>query len=123
MEREFVRAMSARVDAEHAVGELEAESRRASLVEYPNVERLDQRELYLAFLADRAEEARQVVMIRRDEEDGAKEKWLQARRDRQAMDKLKERALTVYLTEEQRREQRDLDEWAVLRRRHGYAGG
>lgn len=54
--------------------------------------------------------------VLRDEEEAARERWVKAHQDHELLVKLREKALTEWNLAESRREQAELDEWAVLRR-------
>ena len=62
------------------------------------------------------ETLRSVLNVLADEEEQAREKWLQCRQDRKALGTLRDKELEEWTLNESRREQADLDEWAVLRR-------
>jgi len=55
------------------------------------------------------------VMV--NEEEAAEKMWQQKRQELKSIELLRERALTEWAHEEERREQVALDEWAVTRRR------
>ena len=50
------------------------------------------------------------------EEDQAREAWEEARRELESLEKLKEKRFQEWLLEVRREEQRNLDEWATMRR-------
>lgn len=66
------------------------------------------------------DDARRILRERRQETDrllaSAREEWIVRRTDRRAMEELEKRERERWAIEEARREQNELDEWAVLRR-------
>ncbi|MBS1714735.1 MAG: flagellar export protein FliJ [Armatimonadetes bacterium] len=71
---------------------------------------------YLNRLSDEADEFRAVLGVLESDVEKARNEWLKARQDKQAMEKLRESDLAEWQLEENRREQAELDEWAVMRR-------
>jgi flagellar export protein FliJ len=56
------------------------------------------------------------ISILENEEESAKQTWIDKRRDAEALQKLYDADLAEWILEENRREQRESDEWSVLRR-------
>lgn len=56
------------------------------------------------------------IAVLENEEEAAYRVWLNAKQDAEAIDKLREKAREFWLKEMERKEQADLDEWAVMRR-------
>lgn len=56
------------------------------------------------------------LSVLENEEEAAYRVWMNAKQDAEAIDKLRERAKEFWLKEMERREQAELDEWAVMRR-------
>lgn len=73
-------------------------------------------EAYRVRLEDEVRAAGAAIAILENEEEAAKEVWLDKRKDAEALQKLHDKEYAEWLLEENRREQRDIDEWAVLRR-------
>lgn len=71
---------------------------------------------YLNRLSDEADEYRAVLTVLEGDVEKAHAEWIKAHQDRQAMEKLREADLHEWQREQDRREQAELDEWAVLRR-------
>lgn len=61
------------------------------------------------------EEAKSALSVLLQEEESARQRWLHARKELQSLERLRERDLEAYRLEYERRAQRELDEWAVLR--------
>ncbi len=79
---------------------------------------LDQRKALEAAIAKlddlRAQQSAAIAILAQDEE-ARREDWMAARRELEAMRKLRELALERWETEAGRKEQAELDEWALLR--------
>lgn len=56
------------------------------------------------------------LSVLENEEEAAYQVWMNAKQDAEAIDKLREKAKEFWLKEMERREQAELDEWAVMRR-------
>ena len=112
----FRAAQAARFEAEVDLEKLRA--RRQSFVADPNPSLDQRRDLEACHAAlDRDEaSARERLAAREADEAKAREEWRACRVSAEALAKLREAALEEWRKEEERREQADLDEWAVLRR-------
>ena len=73
-------------------------------------------ERFLSRLDDEQRAVEAAVAVLQGEEDVARGKWLVTKKDLEALQKLREKDLEAWQLEEERKEQRALDEWAVLRR-------
>ena len=64
------------------------------------------------------DERQQRIVIEMLEGDEAKrkEEWTEARKELQALEKLRDKAFAEWMVEENRREQKELDDWTVTRR-------
>lgn len=71
---------------------------------------------YFERLDDEIRGQQVLVSMLAEEAETALSKWHEARKDAEAIDKLREADLAEWTLEETRREQSELDEWAVLRR-------
>ncbi len=67
-------------------------------------------------LDDREADQQVIMGVLMDEERAAQEAWLQARRNLQAMEKLRENRLDEWTAEVARVEQIEMDDWATMRR-------
>jgi len=112
----YLEARAARLEA---VAELEGiETRRGELVMKP-ADTLDARlamQACLDRLDDEEREQKIVIEMLESDEAARKEEWTEARRELQVLEKLREAALADWTLEENRREQKELDEWSVTRR-------
>lgn len=112
----FLEARLARLEGEAMLDRLA--EKRAELLHKP-AESLPDRQAMQACLEKLEEDERQqrIVneMLEADEEK-RRDAWVEARREVQTLEKLRDRAFAVWLKEENRREQRELDEWALQRR-------
>jgi flagellar FliJ protein len=57
-----------------------------------------------------------IISVLRSEEDNFNAEWIKAKQDREALEKLREKAQVDYDLEISRSEQKELDEWSVTRR-------
>ena len=107
--------------AKRLVGEFEIErikqTRIASLMHsYFTITDLVAHERYLTRIDDEQRAVEAAVSVLAGEEEIAKQEWLAKKRDVDALDKLREKAVVEWGVEQDREEQRALDEWAVTRR-------
>lgn len=112
----YLEARAARLEAVAGLESIEV--RRGELLMKP-ADALDAR-LAMQACLDRMEdeERQQRVVIEMLEHDEAtrKEEWTEARRELQVLERLRESAYAEWMLEENRREQKELDEWSVTRR-------
>jgi flagellar export protein FliJ len=80
------------------------------------LEEMIQKEMAVARMQDQEREMRLVISVLANEEEVEKDKWLAAKRDADAIEKLKERDQEIWMKEQEKKEQDALDEWAVMRR-------
>jgi len=112
----FTSAQFKRMAAQSSLAEIQAKERMARMDSLPsNPGHMALRDLYLEHLADRIVEQEGVVDVLAGEEETARQEWLEARRNREVVDKLRDKALARHRADELREEQGNLDEWAVLR--------
>ncbi len=113
---EFLERQARRYAAEAEIERLKEQKRHAlhgstgSLHDRINSERFIER------LTDSIRGSEVAVSILLGEEEAAKSVWLKAKSDAEALDKLRDKDHAEWSIEEVRREQRELDEWAVMRR-------
>lgn len=112
----FLMARARRIAEEAKKDALPA--RRAALLQQPIFDLADRLNLQAAL--QRVDDHERLLDLTiadlQSEEDSLQAAWLQARRDLQVLEKLRERAYHEFEREVARSEQRALDEWAVLRR-------
>lgn len=112
----YLEARAARLEG---MAELDAiERRRGELLAQP-AEGLDARlamQTCLDKFDDDERQQRVVIEMLEIDEAKRKEEWTEARKELQVLEKLRDSAYSEWLLEENRREQRDLDEWSVMRR-------
>jgi flagellar export protein FliJ len=112
----WMEAQAARIEGERARDQAWARYRREQRAMTGDPRAQMEQALYVDRLAGEAaaEEAALGVVI--SEEEIARRAWLQARQDAEALEKLREKAREEWRREQDRREQAELDELAVLRR-------
>lgn len=107
--------------AKRLEGELEIERVKALRMQsltgsYVCVQDLIAHERYLTRLDDDQRAIQAAVSVLEGEEEIARQEWLAKKRDAEALDKLREKALVEWNMEQEREDQKALDEWAVTRR-------
>lgn len=109
-------AQAARIEAEEAVERIR--ERRQSLADHPSPTLAHRMEIEAYHVAlDREEEsARNRVALLTSDETRSAEEWRACRSAAETLEKLREAAYVEWQRDEARREQAELDEWAVLRR-------
>jgi flagellar export protein FliJ len=110
--------LDARAKHLEAEAELAAmQSRRAEVLAKP-CGSLDDRialELYVFRLDDQERCQALVIEALEGEEESKRLQWIESRKDLEAIQKLRDRSLSEWELEATRKEQAELDEWAVLR--------
>ena len=112
----YLEARAARLEA---AAVLEAiQQRRNAIVQKPATKIEDRIALESCIEKSKEDERQQKVVIELLETDEAKRKedWTEARKELQALEKLRESALAQWKLEENRREQKALDELSIQRR-------
>lgn len=114
--RAFLEAQSRRVAAQQELSLIWVEHER--LMKYP-CNTLDERrtlETALDAQQDLAFDQQIVIQVLEGEEEQLREAWVLAKKEAEAMVKLREAQLEDWQLEQNRLEQIELDEWAVMRR-------
>ncbi len=112
----YLEALARRVETEH---EVEQAKRHRAYVLQAKPCGLDERvslDAYVTRLEDELRAAESALAVLANETESALQEWHRARSDSEAMEKLRQRELEFWTQEQNRREQTELDEWAVLRR-------
>ncbi|HRI44632.1 MAG TPA: flagellar export protein FliJ [Fimbriimonadaceae bacterium] len=104
-------------DAQAGLVEIDDRRRRASESAAATVSELLDHERYRVRLDDERRAQETIIAILDQEVEAAYRAWVEKRIEAEALEKLREQALAEYEEEARRAEQRELDEWAVLRRR------
>lgn len=112
----YLEARSKRLECEVEIEGIER--RRAEILAEPcNTIQAHQIVDALMLRLDDEVRAQQVVLsVLRDEEEHALGEWHRAKREFEALVKLRDKALAEYELEASKEEQRELDEWATTRR-------
>jgi flagellar export protein FliJ len=111
--------LDARVKRLEAEGELAAMVRHKHEVLQKPIESFDDRlvlDMYILRCDERETEQGLVIQVLEGEEETLRQGWLERKKEYEAIMKLYERELDEYEKEATRREQAELDEWAVLHR-------
>lgn len=112
----YLQAQAKRIDCEHDI-EGVARTRTQCLASAPpTLEHRLSLDHYLQRLDDEARMLASALAVLQDEEAAAQHAWFNARREAEALDKLRESEFAEYQLNANRREQAELDEWATTRR-------
>lgn len=112
----FVAAQGARADKQTDIKKLMAH--RTAIVSQPanSIESRLHLQRVMERIDDEERSERAVLAVLENEELSAQAEWNLKRQAVKAIERLRESALETWKLEEERREQADLDEWAVMRR-------
>lgn len=112
----YIEARAARLEADATVATL-AQRRTDALAASPTT--LSDRQALDSYVQQIDEEIRtnrHVIAILEEEEAKALVQWQERKRELEAMNKLREHALFEFNQDASRQEQKDLDDWTVMRR-------
>ena len=112
----YLEARAARLEAVALLERIE--QKRSDLVQKPTRNVADRLALQNCIEKSKEDEHQQQIVIELLESDEAKRKedWTEARKELQALEKLRETALAAWKLAQERREQKTLDELSVQRR-------
>ncbi|MCH8977772.1 MAG: flagellar export protein FliJ [Armatimonadetes bacterium] len=113
---EYLARRAKRIEGEQQI-ELVKETRVEALkVRYQSLDERRAQEQYVSRLDEEQRAFESAVAVLAGEEESAKQEWIGRRQQAKAFDKLRDNALDEWQTEENRREQAELDDWSVMRR-------
>ena len=112
----YLQAKSARLDAEVEAEKISMRRMEISDQKRTSLDELIAAQAYIHRLEDEEGHMRSALGVLIDEEEGAKKNWVLRKQEAEAFEKLKEKEYEEWQKEEARKEQADLDEWAVQRR-------
>ena len=113
---EFLACRARRIEGENEIQRLKDQRANAMQKNYATLEEKLAQQNYTAKLDDDKRAVEAAVAVLAGEEEVARQKWLKVRTDAEALEKLKEKDQALWSVEEQRRIQKDLDEWTITRR-------
>lgn len=112
----YMEARARRIDAEYDLQGI-AQTRATTLKHgLPCLEERRALHSYISRLEDQERAQQSIISVLTDEEEQFRKSWLKAREDAEALQKLRDNEYDNWQLEVSRREQAELDEWAVLRR-------
>lgn len=112
----YLQSRAKRIDLEHDIeGVRGIREKSLGRIASNLRERMDL-ELYLQRLEDESRALHSALGVLVDEEHRARELWLRAKQDADALDKLRENEYAEWVKEANKKEQEALDEWATMRR-------
>lgn len=112
----YLLARSRRLTAEEQLERMILDRSLLSLMTCSTLPELVQKEAALTRMENEEAHMKSAIAILLNEEEGGQKRYLEAKRDAEAIGKLRERALDLWQKEENKREQAEIDEWAVTRR-------
>ncbi len=113
---EFLSRRAKRIECERQIEELKDRRSAHGRKNYTTLEERLAQEAYLGRLEDEKRGFEAAAAVLAGEEELARVKWLQLKKDAEALEKLKEKDFELWSTEEKREVQKELDEWSVQRR-------
>jgi flagellar FliJ protein len=113
---EFLSCRAKRIEGENEIDRLKQRRAQAMRTTYPTLSERRSQEAFASRLDDERRAVESAVAVLAGEEEVARQKWLSVRKDAEALQKLREKDHELWTIEEQRRVQRDLDEWTITRR-------
>ncbi|MCG9895737.1 MAG: flagellar FliJ family protein [Fimbriimonadaceae bacterium] len=114
--REFLKRRAIRLEAEAQIETMQAQLAAALRRPAESLDQMIQREAERMRREDGIRQARVAVTILENEELAAERNWRQARQAAEGFRMLRDRAKTEWTKLMEKREQDELDEWAVTRR-------
>lgn len=112
----YLASRAARIEAENLRDLTLQECQRVAGLKAAGLDAMISREAAILRLKDDAEEMRSVIAVLETDEEKAKKEWLARRTDADAIEKLRERDKEEWVKEIDKKEQAELDEWAVTRK-------
>lgn len=112
----FMEARARRIEAEFDLEGVNKTRQLALNHEVSCLESMRALDSYLAKLEDEVQHINSAIGVLVDEENAAKNLWIQSKQDADALQKLHDAEFEEWRKDEARREQNELDEWATTRR-------
>lgn len=113
---EFLSCRARRIEGENEIQRLKDQRIAAMQTSYATLDERLAQQNYAARLDDDKRAVEAAVAVLAGEEEVARQKWLKVRTDAEALEKLKEKDQALWTVEEERKIQKDLDEWTITRR-------
>ena len=113
---EYLACMAKRIEGEDEVQRIYESRVEAGNITYSELDHRLSQEQFLSRLESEQRAVEAAVAVLEGEEETARLKWIETKQNAEALEKLKQKAVEEWIVEENRREQGELDEWAVMRR-------
>lgn len=113
----YMEARSRRLDAEKGIDEIEQLQAEKLKQGFPSLNERLALQVWLDSMDDQRRHLEVAIEILQQEEEAARLAWVEARRESEALEKLKTSQKAEYDLELSRWEQNQLDEWATMRRK------
>lgn len=112
----WLKQRAERVQAEEELAEMKAKRNQLASQTVTQFSDLIQQQHALSRLESLEKSFMAAIAVLENEEEAAYRVWMNAKQDAEAIEKLREKAKEFWDKEMERREQAELDEWAVMRR-------
>lgn len=113
---DYLARRAKRIEGEIEIEKIKQKRLDSLLHRYATLADLQAHERYLTRLDDDQRAVQAALSVLEGEEEIARQQWLAKKRDVDSLEKLRDKALVEWNVEQDRAEQRALDEWAVTRR-------
>ena len=113
---EFLSCRAKRIEGEKQIDFLKDKRSEAARRTYATLEERRAQEAYVGRLEDEKRGFEAAVAVLAGEEEVARVKWMNFKKDAEALEKLEDKDMALWTLEEQRRVQKELDEWSIQRR-------
>jgi flagellar protein FliJ len=112
----WLKQRAEKVQAEEELSEMRAKRNQLASQTVTQFSDLIQQQHALSRLESLEKSFMAAIAVLENEEEAAYRVWMNAKQDAEAIEKLREKAKEFWDKEMERREQAELDEWAVMRR-------
>lgn len=113
---EYLACRAKRLEGEKQIELLKEKRGEAARKNYGTLDERRAQEAYVNRLEDEKRGFEAAVAVLAGEEEVARVKWLNFKKDAEVLEKLRQKDFELWTVEEQRRVQNELDEWSVQRR-------
>jgi flagellar export protein FliJ len=113
---EYLLCRAKRIEGENQIEGLKHKRATAMSKNYETIQDKKAQEAFTSRLDDDRRAVEAAVAVLAGEEEVAKQHWLKAKRDAEALEKLEQKDLDAWSLEERRKAQKELDEWALRKR-------
>lgn len=112
----YLQAKARRIKADADLDDIQTRRSEAQSVQARTVQQRRTQEDYLSRLAEEIEQQKSLIQVLSGEEAIAEQEWLEAKRNHEALAKLREAAEEEWAKQAEQEEQKGLDDWTSSRR-------